>query len=359
MIQGHGGNRGEAARKARCRPEEIIDMSSNINPLGMVPGLLAFLQAQLSSIMSLPEVDARSATESLADILGISSAGMLMGTGTTQFIYTVCPALRPKKVLIVGPTYADYSSSCVMYGIEPDYFLARDAERFRIDCGALAQRAAQVDVVFICNPNNPTGILIPHEQLLELCRSQPATTFVIDESYLLFAQEGDDKSMVGSGLDNVVVLWSLSKIFGIPGLRAGFLVAEPEMARQFSQYMQPWCANTMAQEAMGFLADHQETLALFLQETKVYLQQEVALFRQRLGSSPVTLYPGVTPYQLIKLPPGKRSAAVCDQLVADRLLIRDCSNFVGLDERYIRISLKNREINQLVAEKLTAVLGEL
>jgi len=357
MIQGHGGNRAAAARKAGCKPEEIIDMSSNINPLGMVPGLLEFLQEHLSSIMMLPEVDAHSATQNLADLLGIGAEGILMGTGTTQFIYTVCPAIRPEKVLIAGPTYADYSSSCAMYGIDPEYVLARSEASFAIDCGELEKRAAQVDVVFLCNPNNPTGILVPHEQLLALCRSQPGTTFIIDESYLSFAPEEEDRSMVGCGLDNVVVLWSLSKIFGIPGLRAGFLVAEPSMAEKFSRYMQPWCANTMAQEAMGFLADHQETLAAFMQKSKAYLQQEMDLFQQRLASCPLTVYPGVTPYQLIRLPAGYTAAGVCEQLVAERLLIRDCSNFVGLDERYVRVSLKSPEINRMAAEKLLATVG--
>ncbi len=357
MIQGHGGNVRTAAARLGCQPEDIMDMSSNINPLGMVPGLLEHLRGKLDTIMSLPEVDARGAVESLGVLLGIDPDRVLMGTGTTQFIYTVCPALEVKRGLIVGPTYADYESSFRMHGVDMDFFLATSEDGFVLDWRKLAEKAREVDVVFLCNSNNPTGQLVAHEQLLALCRQVPETTFVIDESYLPFAPEEMDQSMTSAELDNVVVLWSISKIFGIPGLRAGFLIANDPVLKKFSRYMQPWCANSLAQEAMQYLADNRTLVYEFIRETKRYLQKEMELFNLRLQGVGLSLYPSVTPYQLLGLPEGYTSAAVCEKMLEDRLLIRDCANFSGLSSSYVRIALKNPEVNKQAAERLAVIMG--
>lgn len=357
MIQGHGGNVASVAARLGCKPDEIVDMSSNINPLGVVPGLLEHLRQRLDTVMSLPEVDAGAAVAGIADILGIDAGRVLMGTGSTQFIYTACPALGSKKVLIVGPTYADYTSSCQMHGIVPDYFLAEPGDNFQVNCEKLAEKAREFDTVFICNPNNPTGSLIPHQELLALCKRLPQTRFIIDESYLPFAPEKIDQSMTGCAPDNVLVLWSLSKIYGIPGLRAGFLIGSAAVADQFRRYMQPWCANSLAQEAIGYLAANKQMLEEFINKTKLYLAKEMATFRTQLAGCGATLYPSVTPYQLIGLPQGHTAEEVCERLVGDRLLIRNCSNFHGLDSGYVRISLKKPEINQMAARLFVAAVG--
>ncbi|PIE60337.1 MAG: histidinol phosphate aminotransferase [Desulfobulbus propionicus] len=358
MIKGHGGNINAAAQQAGCHPDEIIDMSSNINPLGMPPGLLNHLRDRMSTILRLPEVDAGKAVEKTGQYLGVEPACLLMGTGTTQFIYSAVPALAPQTVLIVGPTYADYASSCQMYGIEPDYFFADPADEFKVDCRRLAEEADGYDLVFLCNPNNPTGHLIPHDLLLQLCSDTPTTTFIIDESYLGFASSGQDRSMISSRPDNVVVLWSLSKLFCLPGLRAGFLVAAPEVISRFSRFMQPWCANSLSQEAVLYLTESGRQLEEFVAATKIFIKQENVLLRQRLADCLVELYPTVTPYTLIALPEKIDSSWLCKVLLAHRLLIRDCSNFSGLSSHYVRVSLKKEDINRQLAELLLFYMKE-
>ncbi len=356
MIIGHGGNKTAAAGKLGCRPEDIVDMSSNINPLGMVPGLLAHLRDRLEQIMSLPEVDAGGAVRAMAHLLGIDPARMLMGTGTTQFIYTVCPALRPKKVLIVGPTYADYTSACTMHKVAMEYFLAGPEDGFRLDTARLAEQARHVDTVFLCNPNNPTGQCIPHRELVALCRSLPDTTFVIDESYLPFAPAEYAQSMTTVRLENVVVLWSISKIFGIPGLRAGFLVAEDLVLEHFRAFMQPWSANSLAQEAALFLGEHKAETLDFTAESAAFVRRQVEVFQGRLVDLPLRLYPALTPYMLIGLPEKLRAETVCEGMLEERFLIRNCANFYGLDEHYVRIALKSEDINSRAAEQLRKVV---
>jgi len=357
MIQGHGGNVVAVAEQLGCRPEEIIDMSSNINPLGTMPGLIDHLKDRLDRIRVLPEVDGRAAVRAIAALLGVAEQRVLAGGGTTQFIYTACQALQSVRVLIVGPTYADYTDGCRVHGIEPEFFLAEAATGFAPDLERLAPALAGMDTVFLCTPNNPTGQLIPHAGLLQLCRNHPQVRFIIDESYLPFVPAAQGESMSRCGLDNVIVLWSVSKIFGMPGLRAGFLVANPPVVDRFRRTMQPWCVNSLAQEAVCFLGDHQAAVAAFLAQTHACLATEGRRFVEGLRPGRLILYPSVTSYFLIGLPADRTAEAVCGALAQQRFLIRNCANFYGLNERYIRVALKDAATNTAVVRHLLAAVA--
>lgn len=357
MIQGHGGNVSALAEELGCPVEAIIDMSSNINPLGTMPGLVEHLASHLTRIRVLPEVDSRAAIQAIARVLDVTPERILAGGGTTQFIYTACAALQSRRVLILGPTYADYIDGCRVHGIEPEFFFTEAKDGFLPDMGRLDGTIGDYDTVFLCNPNNPTGQLIAHDALFHLCATHPRTRFIIDESYLPFAPAAQAASMTSCGLDNVIVLWSVSKIFGMPGLRTGFLVANQGTVARFSRYMQPWCVNTLAQEAVYFLGDHLTEVAAFIEQTRSYLAAEGALFRQRLRNARLTLFPSVTSYFLIRLAKDTTAAEVCTTLGRARFLIRNCANFHGLDERYIRIALKDAATNEAVSRHLLSAVG--
>ena len=357
MIQGHGGNIFGLAQQLGCQPEDIVDLSSNINPLGALPGLIDHLKERMDRIRVLPEVDAGSAARAIAALLGVADERVLAGGGTTQFIYTACAALEARKALIVGPTYADYADGCRVCGIEPEFFLTRAERDFAVDCERLAAVLPGYDTVFLCNPNNPTGHLVDHGTLLDLCIRHPRVRFVVDESYLPFVAADRSQGMANCLLDNVAVLWSVSKIFGMPGLRAGFLVANPPMIDRFRRLMQPWSVNGLAQEAVRFLGANRETVAAFIGRTRLYLAEEMRLFRQRLPADRLTLYPSATSYVLIGLPADRTAPEVCRVLAEQRLLIRNCANFHGLGPSYIRIALKDAATNETVARHLRAAVG--
>lgn len=359
MIQGHGGNIYALARALGCPPDAIIDMSSNINPLGAPTGLLDYLRNHLECISVLPEVDASAAVRHMAGLLGVDPQCMLAGCGTTQFIYMVCPALKVKKALIVGPTYADYADACHMYGVQPHHFLTRSDQGFEVDTALLDQACDGVDTVFICNPNNPTGRLMRQAELDTLCRKHPGTRFIIDESYLPFAPAEMSRSMTGCGLDNVAVLWSLSKIFGLPGVRAGFLIANESVLSRFRRLMQPWSLNALAQAAVDYLGTHMKQVHDFIDETKRYLQGERQEFSEAIASLPLLVtYPSQSSFLLLGLPPGLKAHTVCRRMAERRILIRNCHNFHGLSDRYIRLALKDRATNRIALDRLMGIADQ-
>jgi threonine-phosphate decarboxylase len=358
MIGGHGGNIYELARRLGCRPEAIDDLSSNVNPLGPPAGLLEHLADRLSAVCALPEADNREVRMKTAQGFGVPAARVLAAGGTTQFIHVLPRALGSRRCLIVGPTYADYADACTLAGIRPSFSLCAEAEGFLPDPAGIEReiRAAEADLVFICNPNNPTGVLVAAEAIRDLSRRNPGARFVVDESYLPFVRQGARESLVRDGLANVLVLVSVSKIFRISGLRIGFLVAPPEIVRRIERHLWPWSVNCLAQAAVDWLAESRQRLEGFIAETSAYLERERSEIEKTLRPvGGLKVYPGAASFLLIRLPPGTTAGEACARLAEERILIRDCSNFLGLSERFIRISPKRPEVNRRAAQLLAGL----
>ena len=356
MIHGHGGNIYEVARRFNCRPSEILDMSSNINPLGPPPGLLDYLKANLDAITRLPQVDAGLTVERFAGFIGVDPDRLLAGNGTTQFIYTLPRMLGTRKALIVGPTYADYGDACRILGIPYRLQLADECGKFTPNVERIDQALDPVDTVFICNPNNPTGSLIPAASLRKLCRRHPEKHFIIDESYLDFVPSAENQTMVNSGLDNVIVLLSVSKIFKIPGLRTGFIAASNNRIDQFRSHLLPWNINSLAQLAIEYIADHGDLIQSFIDGTCHYLTDQREQFHQAMRPADrFELFSSQTSFLLIKLREGLSANDVWQRLAQEKILIRRCGNFEGLTDEFIRISLKSAADNRLLASRLLAI----
>ncbi len=359
MSVGHGGNIYEIARQINCRPEEIIDVSSNINPLGPPPGLLEFLKENIEAITRLPEVDGREMTAHFADYLGIDPHRLLAGNGTTQFIHSLPGALKSRNTLILGPTYADYADACKNQQVPFRMLAAAASEGFVPDMDRFREHLDRCDTIIICNPNNPTGALIPFDTLEPLCGTYPQKNFIVDESYLPFVPQGEKESMTHSACDNVMVLHSISKIFGIPGLRVGFVAADKKIIQKFRNFLPPWSVNSLAQTAVRYLAEQSALVESFIRKTRLFLEEQRKQFHQSLSENPaLELYRNPTPFILIKLPPDLTGRLVWERLSRERILIRNCANFEGLTDQFIRVSLKSPEVNRWVAGKLVSLAGQ-
>ena len=353
MLKGHGGNRIELARRLGCPPQEIIDMSSNINPLGPPPGLIDYLREHIDAVGRFPEVDSREITEQFAHQCRIDPDRVLAGNGTTQFIYALPQALGLKSALIVGPTYSDYADACQLNNVKTTFAIAAEAQNFQPDLDRINKHLAAVDSVFICNPNNPTGSLIAADDLKAMCRAYPDTIFVVDESYLSFIQDAEGKSIRREDLSNLIVLVSISKIFAIPGLRIGFVVSSGERMKQLRRFLQPWSVNSLAQLATGYLMVKKNEMDTFIRETNQLITAERERFITAFEDVPdIILYPSTTNFLVAGLQNGLNAGEVCRRLTEDKIMVRNCRNFYGLTNRHIRISLKLPEHNLMLIQNL-------
>jgi threonine-phosphate decarboxylase len=355
MLKGHGGNIYDLAQELGCHPSEIVDMSSNMNPLGPAPDLVAFLQENMTTIAKLPEVDANRTVNAFAGRCRIDPERVIAGNGTTQFIYSIPRILETKKALIFGPTYADYADACAMHHIPYDYSTSDESVSFDHDISAAAQQIQGYDTVFICNPNNPTGNIIPAANLEQLCRSHSDTNFVVDESYLMFVDGSDKQSLMRSTLPNVMVLSSLSKFFTIPGLRIGFLISSPAIIKKFKAYLLPWSVNSLAQMAVQYLMEQTAQVEEFIKNTITFIAREKDILYETFKiSSNIKIFPSTTSFILARLYGNLTADVLGNHLAQDRILIINLSNFYGLSDRFVRFSLKTSEVNRMFAKKLLA-----
>jgi threonine-phosphate decarboxylase len=357
MIIGHGGNVYDLAQRLGCEISEIIDMSSNVNPLGPPPGVEDTLKTHLDGITRLPEVDSGELIHAFSNRYGVDPKRVLAGNGSTQFIYTIPQAIETKRVVIIGPTYSDYADACSMYEVPYEYYFVHEADNFKPDFDHLKRYLQPQDVVFICNPNNPTGVLYKISEIKYLCDTCPKTTFIIDESYLPFVCSHRPESMIEQDLSNLIILNSMSKIFRISGLRIGFVIASERTIQKFSRYMLPWSVNSLAQAAVCFLMKNRSEVDAFVEHTQRFLAKERSLMAEGLENKAyLKVFPSTTSFMLAKLSKAYTAEVICEHLAKKKILIRNCSNFKGLSNRFIRISLKNSEMNQMLIEKLTALI---
>ncbi|MBW2603297.1 MAG: pyridoxal phosphate-dependent class II aminotransferase [Deltaproteobacteria bacterium] len=353
MLKGHGGNIYELAETLGCPVSDIIDMSSNVNPLPPLPELLDHLKNNIHTIKALPEVDAKSTTNAFAARYGILADHVIAGNGTTQLIYAVPQVLSTKRALILGPTYSDYADACKLHGVRYDYLISEESVSFSPDIDTVIERSKKYDTVFICNPNNPTGVLIDVADLYRLCLANPEVFFVIDESYLPFVDDYAQHSMIQFDLPNVLILNSMSKIFRVPGLRIGFLISSLNIIDKFKPFLLPWSVNSLAQAAVAYLMKHKEQVDAFIKKTVEFVDIEKTKMAAAFEDTTcLRFFPSLTSFMLVKLYNNNTAEAVCDALSQKRILIRNCSNFAGLSNAFIRVSLKTSEINQMLAQNL-------
>jgi threonine-phosphate decarboxylase len=353
MIGGHGGNIYRLAQQLGCRPSDISDMSANVNPLGPMPELVRHLTENISAIAALPEVDAGGIVDAFSQANGIDPRQTMAGNGTTELIYLIPRALGAKKALVVGPTYSDYRDACAMNRVACDCLICREPDDFKPDMQAIRNAAATADLVFFCNPNNPTGALVDRKEMDALCRSLPDTVFVIDESYLPFAPLPPAVTMIASDLPNVLVLNSMSKAFRIPGLRIGFVKAPAVLIERLAAFALPWSVNSLAQAAVGWLMRNAVPVDQFLSSTRTMVESEKVrieeCIQQKTG---IRCYPSATSFILMRLPEGLDAPTVWRHMADHRILIRDCANFAGLSDAFIRISLKTEAENRRATDLL-------
>ncbi len=356
MITGHGGNLRALADRLKCSIDEITDMSSNLNPLGPPPGLVEFIGKNINKIYSLPDVNASKMIEAFSEYHGIDPNRVLAGNGTTWFIYTLPIALKLRKMLIAGPSYSDYKDACIMHSVNYSYYMTCKESSFSIDTGEISMimsdKSQAIDAFVLCNPNNPTGNFVSKEEIISLLSKHKDIIFIIDESYLPFMDRAESISFVKeTSFPNLIVLSSMSKIFRIPGLRTGFLCASPLIIDKIMQFYQPWSVNSLAQASIIYIFKNKEKIAPFLEQTRAFIKKEKQFFMDYMGKNKdIKLFNSEAYFILAELANGIKSDKICRYIADRKILIRDCANFEGLSDKFIRFSLKTREQNIRLAD---------
>ena len=356
----HGGNLKEASLKYKMGRDEFIDFSANINPLGLSPRIKEALLDSIDLALCYPDPYCDELKREISTHLGTDKENILVGNGSCDLIYLIARTFNPRNCLILIPTFSEYEYAVKISGGSCQFFKLSEEKDFLWKKESVLKRLKGEDLVFICNPNNPTGGLVSKEDLLFTVTEgkKREATIVVDEAFIDFVEDSDQFTLVREAVSNgnLLVLRSLTKFFALAGLRVGYVVGAKRMIKELEKKQSPWSVNGLAQIAAREALRDQN----FAEKTKSYIQQERNYLKERLEEiKGIEPYPAAANFIFCRLTKdGINSSLLAEKLGCQGILIRDCSTFRGLDNRFIRIAVKKREENVKLIAALKDIFGE-
>ena len=319
-----------------------IDCSSSINPLGTPKKTIVSIKKNAKLLVPMyPDPECRELKQSLSNHLRIGPEWISVGNGAMEIIYWFAQAFAKSRVVIPAPTFCEYELASRKAGAAVTLVPLHD---FELDSDEIIEKAKGADALFLCNPNNPTGMLATKQVKRIIENVSSFTKILLDECFIELVDEPEANSMIDrvEEFDNLVILRSLTKSFGLAGLRVGYSVCNPALADMLSASRIPWNVNGIAQAAgVAALADrkHMARARAVVRKERRYLHDRIAKLRSfsPLGSD--------ANYFLVDLM-GRNSGQFRDELLKKTgMLVRDCSTFTGMDSQYIRVAVKSHSEN--------------
>jgi threonine-phosphate decarboxylase len=342
------------------KKEDITSFSANVNPLGISPKLRTSLTEQIDAITGYPDREYTSLRGSIANYIKADKKHVLVGNGSTELISILVQLTAPKKAMIISPTYSEYEREISLAGGSCSYYSLTESSLFQLDTKEfLNELTEDYDLLVICNPNNPTSSYIPSQDLDKIFTACKAKGIfcMVDETYVEFAEDMETITAIPliEKHKNVVIFRGISKFFAAPGLRLGYAVCSDEnLITAINARKNPWTINTLAAIAGEIMFTDTD----YIMATKELMRTERNRICKLLSDcSNVKVYPPAANFVLVKiLKDGITAADIFDTAIRQGLMIRDCSTFPGLDERYFRFCFmspeKNTELLNLLWELL-------
>ncbi|MGV8905169.1 MAG: pyridoxal phosphate-dependent aminotransferase [Acetobacterium sp.] len=337
----HGGYNGENP--------EMLDFSVNINPLGIPDRIKEKLIAGIDGLVNYPEITGKSAIEKLAGDIGVNPQNIILGNGAIELIYLFARSHKPGKALIIQPTFNEYERALKLYGWDVDHFILAEKNNFMIDPVKLSAAIDSIkpQVVFCCNPNNPTGSVYSREFIARLVeKTATETSWFLDESFIGFTAEEDGLPLIKNSDHPVFLLRSLTKLYALPGLRIGYGVGTEAIIKAMEAYKEPWTINGLGLIAAAAVYDEKD----YEKKTRDYIAGERRrVYHELKKIDSLKVFESGTDFHLCRLLKG-RVKDLQMLLEAQGMNIRTCEDFTGLDETYFRIAIKKEKNNsQLLA----------
>jgi threonine-phosphate decarboxylase len=342
------------------KKEDIISFSANVNPLGISPKLRTTLADKIDAITGYPDREYTSLRKSIADYIHADINHIVVGNGSTELISLFIQITHPKKAFIIGPTYSEYEREITLGGGNSHYYRLEEEADFKLDVRALEKElSADIDLLVICNPNNPTSTAIPvsdMRKILDICK-QKNIYCLVDETYVEFVNDINQITSVSLAeyYNNIIILRGISKFFAAPGLRLGYAVCgNMDLLREVNKKKNPWTINTLAAIAGEIMFRDEE----YIGKTRELIRTERRRIYETLKvCNNVKVYPPMANFVLVKiLKEGVTAADLFDAAIRKGFMIRDCSTFPFLDQKFIRFCFmqpeKNTELLELLLDNL-------
>ena len=374
MSKIHGGNIFQFAHEQRIEPYDVIDFSANINPLGPSQHGLSALESQLRYISHYPDATNDDILNAIADIYGMNKNQIVVGNGAAELLYAICRLPGYTGAFVPAPGFSEYKAAleASRIPVRDIYYRPREDEHgkpyFEVPYLALETFAAELKgqdgriIVFLGNPNNPDGTLLDknHIRTIASMLKDANNLLVIDESFIDFVgndtlqdNEYSMRSLVNE-FDNIIVVHSFTKFYAVPGLRIGAAFSNPLIIEQLNSFIPTWSVNTLAQSYTEAALNDVE----YVKRTKQVLHEEQLFMYNSLDTiDGITIYPPSANFMLFHIEQeGITAESINEALKKYNMIVRNCDSYMGLNNQWVRVAIKDHDTNVKLVEKLTDIL---
>ena len=349
----HGGDVYSARQKMKQEP---LDFSANINPMGMPPGAVRAAADALQQCTQYPDPLCRELRAALAAYEGIPAEQIVCGNGAADLIFRIVAATHPQRALLLEPTFAEYEQALRSMDCSIAYFPLQESEGFVLPEAFLQQLTPEINLLFLCNPNNPTGRTVSPALLQEIWKrcEEAGILLVVDECFNEFLEHPEQNTLKGvlkTGA-NSVILKAFTKSFAMPGLRLGYgLCGNGDLAERIFSCGQPWGVSIPAQAA-GVAALQEQG---YLERMRRLIQTERRWLSENLARLGLCVFPSEANYILFRT---ETEISLRERMEQRGVLIRACGNYRGLDDRCYRIAVRGHDENERLIAALKCALEE-
>lgn len=350
---GHGANVDNMAKKFGKNENDIIDFSSNVNP-HIISDLGKYVLEGLEKSRSYPDINYTNLRNNISDYIKVDSELIIPGNGATEIIYLLMKSIK-RRLAILNPTFSEYGRGAKLNNLEIIDFHLKEENNFSIDLDEIQKNMDKFDSLFICNPNNPNGKVKDLNELLDLMIENDKL-LIVDETFMEFVGEEEKYSLINKieQTPNLFILKAVTKFFGMPGLRLGYgVTSNKHIIKNIYEYKEPWTINSFAENLSNYLFKDKE----YINGSKDYYINERKFMLEELRKiSRLKVYDTDTNFVLIKLDDDEANSLKLELFEKYNILIRDASNFIGLDKSYIRVAIKSHNDNKVLIESLRKIL---
>lgn len=329
-----------------------LDFSANINPLGMPECIKKAIQDAIPQCERYPDPLCRQLRQAIGMAEHVSPDYIFCGNGAAEIIFRFASVLQPRKVLLTAPTFAEYEQSLLPTNCEFSFYLLQEQNAFCVTDEILEKITEDLDAVYLCNPNNPTGKTIPQPLLLQILQkcAQYHIYCIVDEcfyDFLLDAQMHTLKTYL-TAYPNLILLRAFTKMYAIPGVRLGYcMTSAVDLIEKLYQTGQPWNVSVIAQ-ACGIAAAQSSA---FAKETAAFVAQERQHLSEALRSRQFTVYKSEVNFLLFHT----TDTMLHQKLEQKGVLIRNCANYRGLSAGFYRTAVRSRKEQLQFLQALDAI----
>lgn len=352
----HGGNVYEVRRNQGLDSKQILDFSANINPLGVPESLKRELVAAIEDIIHYPDPDYYELKSNISQYVSLNRDYIQVGNGAIELLYMLVEYLSPQNASVIAPGFIEYERSLKRYNANINWINLKEENDYKLSIEEVFNNISnETDLVILCNPNNPTGHLIKKEEIIsmiEICKNNNCS-ILIDESFIDFV--GSEESVIEyiESYDKLYILRSMTKFFAIPGLRLGFLLTSNKGIHKWcDSFRTPWMINHLANVAGISVLKNMD----YINKTiKLIPELRLELSEALKNNKKLKIYNGFANYIFIRVE--EQNVDLKKELLKYGVMIRSCSNYRGLDDRYYRIAVKGNKENMYLVDKINEILG--